>query len=91
MSHCSSSGRTALVDPRTGEVRRVELFVALLGAGLTYAEATTTQQLPDWVDARIRMIEYLGGTTDQLKSAITRPAATSRPDFATRRSSASAP
>ena len=45
---------------------------------LTYAEATATQQLPDWVDAHIRMVEYFGGTTalwvpDQLKSAITRP------------------
>ena len=37
-----------------------------------------TQQLPDWVDAHTRMVEYYGGTTalwvpDQLKSAITRP------------------
>ena len=74
-----SGKRPALVDPRTGEVRRVELFVAVLGASnLTYAEATATQQLPDWVDAHIRMVEYFGGTTalwvpDQLRSAITRP------------------
>ena len=73
----------ALVDlrvyPRTGEVRRVELFVTVLGASsLTYAEATATQQLPDWVDAHVRMVEYFDGTTalwvpDQLRSAITRP------------------
>ena len=74
-----SGKRPALVDPRTGEVRRVELFVTVLGASsLTYAEATATQQLPDWVDAHVRMVEYFGGTTalwvpDQLKSAITRP------------------
>ena len=74
-----SGKRPALVDPRTGEVRRVELFVAVLGASsFTYAEATATQQLPDWVDAHTRMVEYYGGTTavwvpDQLKSAITRP------------------
>ena len=74
-----SGKRPALVDPCTGELRRVELFVAVLGASnLTYAEATATQQLPDWVDAHIRMVEYFGGTTalwvpDQLKSAITRP------------------
>ena len=44
--------RPTLVDPRTGEVRGVELFVAVLGASsFTYAEATATQQLPDWVDA----------------------------------------
>ena len=74
-----SGKRPTLIDPRTGEVRRVELFVAVLGASsLTYAEATATQQLPDWVDAHTRMVEYFGGTTalwvpDQLKSAITRP------------------
>jgi hypothetical protein len=36
-----------LTDPTTGEVRPVELFVAVLGASnYTYAEATLTQQLP---------------------------------------------
>ena len=74
-----SGKRPTLVDPRTGEARRVELFVAVLGASsLTYAEATETQQLPDWVAAHTRMVEYFGGTTtlwvpDQLKSAVTRP------------------
>ena len=74
-----SGKRPALVDRRTGEHRRVELFVAVLGASsLTYAEATETQQLSDWVDAHIHMVEYFGGATtlwipDQLKSAVTRP------------------
>ena len=36
-----SGKRPSLVDRRTGELRRVELFVAVLGASsLTYAEAT---------------------------------------------------
>ena len=74
-----SGKRPSLVDRRTGELRRVELFVAVLGASsLTYAAATETQQLPNWIDAHIRMVEYFGGATtlwvpDQLKSAITRP------------------
>ena len=74
-----SGKRPSLVDRRTGELRPVELFVSVLGASsLTYAEATRTQQLPDWVNAHIRMAEYFGGSTtmwvpDQLKSAITRP------------------
>ena len=74
-----SGKRPSLVDRRTGELRRVELFVAVLGASsLTYAEATETQQLVDWVDAHIHMVEYFGGATtlwvpDQLKSAVTRP------------------
>ncbi len=68
-----------LVDRRTGEEIPVELFVAALGASsYTYAEATATQQLHDWVGAHTRMLEYFGGSTqlwvpDQLKSAITRP------------------
>ena len=74
-----SGKRPTVVDRHTGEVRSVELFVAVLGASsYTYAEATATQQLADWVDAHTRMVEYFGGTTtlwvpDQLKSAITRP------------------
>ena len=74
-----SGKRPSLVDRRTGELRRGELFVAVLGASsFTYAEATETQQLPDWVDVHLRMVEYFGGATtlwvpDQLKSAITRP------------------
>ena len=73
-----SGKRPTVVDRRTGEVRSVELCVAVLGASsYTYAEATATQQLPDWVGAHTRMVEYFGGTTalwvpDQLKSAITR-------------------
>ena len=74
-----SGKRPTLIDGRTGASRRVELFVAVLGASrFTYVEATATQQLPDWVGAHTRMVEYFGGTTtlwvpDQLKSAITRP------------------
>ena len=59
-----SGKRPSLVDRRTGELRPVELFVSVLGASrLTYAEATRTQQLPDWVNAHIRMAEYFGGST----------------------------
>ena len=74
-----SGKRPTLVDRRTGELRPVELFVAVLGASsFTYVEATETQQLPDWVNVHIRMVEYFGGATalwvpDQLKSAVTRP------------------
>ena len=74
-----SGKRPTLVDRRTGELQPVELFVAVLGASsFTYAEATATQQLADWVDAHLHMVEYFGGATtlwvpDQLRSAITRP------------------
>jgi len=68
-----------IVDRKTGEEIPVELFVGVLGASsYTYAEATLTQQLPEWVGAHKRMAEYFGGSSeiwvpDQLKSAVKRP------------------
>jgi transposase len=73
-----SGKRPHIVDRRSGELIPVELFVGALGAScFTYAEATATQKLHDWVDAHRRMLEYFGGSPaiwvpDQLKSAITR-------------------
>ncbi len=70
--------RPSLVDPITGEVRPVELFVASLGAsGYLYAEATLTQDLASWVGAHVRMLEAYGGSPaiwvpDNLKSGVTR-------------------
>jgi transposase len=66
-----------LVEPTTGEVRAVELFVAVLGASnYTYAEATLTQQVPDWLASHQRAFSFFGGVTsavvcDQLKSGVT--------------------
>src|SRR5439155_9684133 len=57
----------------------VELFVMALGASrYTYAEATATQQLPDWIASHTRALAYYGGVPraavpDQLKSAVTIP------------------
>lgn len=65
-----------LTDPKTGERRKVELFVAALGASsYVYAEATLTQTLSDWVSSHARMAEYFGGSSeiwvpDNLKSAV---------------------
>lgn len=67
-----------IVDPKTGEIREVELFVSCLGAsGYIYAEATLTQQLPDWISSHIRMLEFYGAVPflvvpDNLKSGVTR-------------------
>ncbi len=71
--------RPGLVDPTTGEWRPVELFVMLLGASsYTYAEATLTQQLPDWIASHTRAFTFFGGVPvavvpDQLKSGVTIP------------------
>ncbi len=53
-----------LIDPTTGEVLEVELFVAALGASnYTYAEATRTQQVPDWIASHARAFTFFGGVT----------------------------
>lgn len=74
-----SGKKPRIVDRETGEVREVELFVMTLGASnYTYAEATLTQQLADFVGATVRAFEYFGGTPevlvpDQLRSAVSGP------------------
>lgn len=74
-----SGVRPQLVDPLTGEVTHVELYVAVLGASnYTYAEATRSQQLADFVGATTRAMEYFGAVPeiimpDQLRSAVSRP------------------
>lgn len=67
-----------VVDPRTGEAREAQIFVAVLGAShYCYAEATFSQALPDWVGSHVRAFEFFGGVPallvpDNLKSAVTR-------------------
>jgi len=74
-----SGTKLPLIDPSTGEVREASIFVSSAGAaGLIYAEATLTQQLPDWIASHIRMFEYYGGSTeilipDNLKTGIKHP------------------
>ena len=72
-----SGKRPSMVDPDTGEVVAVELFVAVLGASsLTYAEATLSQKSADFIQSHVRAFEYFGGVPralvpDQLKSGVT--------------------
>jgi transposase len=72
-----SGKKPRIVDPATGEVIEVELFVAVLGASnFTYAEATRTQQVPDWIGSHVRALSAIGGVPravvpDQLKSGVT--------------------
>lgn len=57
-----SGKRLGIVDRDTGEVREVEIFVGVLGASnYTYAEATWTQGLADWIEAHVRMFRHFGG------------------------------
>jgi transposase len=74
-----SGKKVPIVDPLSGEVRMAELFIAVLGASnLTYADATWTQGLPDWIGAHVRMFRFFGGAPrllipDNLKSGINKP------------------
>lgn len=74
-----SGKKPTIIDPTTGEVTEVELFVAVLGASnYTYAEVSRTQQVPDWIASHERAFAFFGGVTeivvcDQLKSGVTMP------------------
>ena len=71
-----SGKKPEIVDPATGVVRAVELFVAVLGASnYIYAEATEMQRSADFIQSHGRAVEYLGGVPaaivpDQLKTGI---------------------
>ena len=56
--------RLPLVCPETGEIREAQIFVALVDASnYTYAEASLSQSLPDWLGSHVRAFEYFGSTT----------------------------
>ncbi len=67
-----------IFDAETGEVHTCQLFVAVLGASsYTYAEATRTQALCDWIGSHTRAFSFFCGVpgmvvSDNLKSGITK-------------------
>jgi transposase len=67
-----------VIDPRTGEIRSAQIFVAVLGASnYTYAEATWSQSLPDWIGSHQRSFSFFGGlpelvVPDNLLSGVTK-------------------
>src|SRR6516165_9110066 len=50
------AGQTVeLIDGRSGEMRQAQIFVAVMGASsYTFAEASWTQTLPDWIGSHVR-------------------------------------
>ncbi len=66
-------------DPESGAVHAAAVFVAVLGASsYTFAEATTGQDLRNWIGSHLRAFEFFDGVTevvvpDNLKSAVTHP------------------
>lgn len=68
-----------IVDKKTGELKEVETFVAILGASqYTYVEAVASQKKIDLINATQNAFQYCGGVPraiipDCMKTAITTP------------------
>jgi transposase len=61
----AGDGVPVLIDRQTGELRKAQIFVAVLGASsFTFAHASWTQTLPDWIDAHVRALEAIGGVPE---------------------------
>jgi transposase len=64
------------IDVTTGAIHEAQIFVGSLGASqYTYAEATPSQKLHDWIQSHVNMFEYFQGVTkivipDNLKSGV---------------------
>lgn len=67
-----------IINASTGEIRQAQIFVGVLGASnYTYAEASWSQSLPDWLQSHVRMLEYYGGcpqmiVPDNLRSGVSK-------------------
>lgn len=65
-----------VIDLATGKGRGAQIFVAVLGASnYTYAEATWTQSLADWIGSHVRAFAFFDGAPelvvpDNLKSGV---------------------
>lgn len=73
------AGQTVpITDRYTGERREAQVFIGVLGcSNYTFAEATWSQQLPDWLGSHVRMLAYFDGVPaaivpDNLKSGVHR-------------------
>ena len=68
----------SILDLATGELILTQLFLAVWGASnYTYAEATLSQTLPDWIGAHRRALEYFSCVPrvlvpDNLKSGVSK-------------------
>ncbi len=67
-----------IINSATNETREAQVFAGVLGASnYTFAEATYSQSLPDWLGSHARMFEYFGGCSeiivpDNLRSGVSK-------------------
>jgi len=71
------SGQTVgITDPKIGKTKQAEIFVAVLGASnYTFANASLSQNMSDWIDSHVKAFAYFKGVTaiivpDNLKSGV---------------------
>lgn len=71
------AGQTVeVIDPVTGVIDAAQIFVAVLGASnLTFAFASLSQKLPDWIEGQVRALTFFGGVAraivcDNLKAGV---------------------
>jgi transposase len=68
----------SIVEPQTGQLHDVYIFVAALGmSNMTYLEGALAQDLPSWIGGHVRAFEYFGGAAaitvpDNTKTAVIR-------------------
>ncbi|AHF73603.1 transposase ISSoEn3, IS21 family [Candidatus Sodalis pierantonius str. SOPE] len=68
-----------IVNPATGSVRQVAIFVAAMGvSGYAYIEACEGQDMASWLNANSRCLHFMGGVPelmipDNLRSAVSTP------------------
>jgi transposase len=68
----------SIVDPATGELILTQLFLAVWGtSNYTYADATLSQTLPEWIGSHRRALEYFSCVPrvlvpDNLKSGVSK-------------------
>lgn len=75
------AGQTVpIFNPQNSLVElEAQIFIAAMGASnYSFAEATASQSLPDWIKSHIRAFEFFGGVPqilvpDNLKSGVTHP------------------
>ncbi len=73
-----ASDKLSLTDAHTGEVREMEVFIAILGCSqFTYVEAVYSQKRSDFIKACVGALTFFGGVPaaivpDNLKSAVTK-------------------
>jgi len=74
VDYCGQS--VPVTNPQTGEIKEAQIFVAVWGASnYTYAEATGSQKLPDWIGSHVRALKFFQGcpeiiVPDNLRSGV---------------------